>query len=88
MKPGVRLPVYRSAGFLAASASASTLAIVPPSPAHYLVCGTRVRQKGRGFLAGTVSERLLREGHHSIDGSRPRADRPRYDDAAAATSHS
>jgi nucleotide-binding universal stress UspA family protein len=46
--------------------AAALLAIVPPSPAHYLVCGTRVRQKRRGFLAGTVSERLLREGRCQV----------------------
>jgi nucleotide-binding universal stress UspA family protein len=38
------------------------LGLVPKGRDHYLVCGTRVRQKGRGFLAGTVSQRLLREG--------------------------
>lgn len=42
--------------------AATLLGLVPPNPDHYLVCGTRVRQKGRGFLAGTVSQHLLREG--------------------------
>ncbi|MGB5368009.1 MAG: universal stress protein [Polyangiales bacterium] len=44
------------------SVAATLLALIPDTPDHYLVCGTRVRQKGRGFLADTVSEKLLREG--------------------------
>jgi len=44
------------------SVAATLLGLVPPSPDHYLVCGTRVRQKGRGLLTGTVSQHLLREG--------------------------
>jgi len=40
---------------------AATLLALVASRADHLVCGTRVRQKGRGFLAGTVSEQLLRE---------------------------
>ncbi len=46
--------------------AATLLALVPQDPAHYLVCGTRVRQKGRGFLADTVSEKLLREGRCQV----------------------
>ncbi|MGB8331625.1 MAG: universal stress protein [Polyangiales bacterium] len=38
------------------------LELVPSSPEHYLVCGTRARQKGRGLLTGTVSQKLLHEG--------------------------
>jgi len=44
------------------SVAATLLRLVPPSPDEYLVCGTRARHKSRGFLAGTVSQRLLREG--------------------------
>ncbi len=31
-----------------------------------LICGTRVRETGKGLLAGTVTERLLRDGHHNV----------------------
>ena len=44
------------------SVAATLLELVPQSPDHHLVCGTRARHKGRGFLAGTVSQQLLREG--------------------------
>ncbi len=33
---------------------------------NYLVCGTRVRERKRGLLSGTVSERLLRLGHCNV----------------------
>jgi nucleotide-binding universal stress UspA family protein len=42
--------------------AATLLGLVPSSPDQYLVCGARARHAGRGFLAGTVSEHLLREG--------------------------
>jgi nucleotide-binding universal stress UspA family protein len=42
------------------SVSATLQALVPSGSEHYLVCGTRMRHRGRGFLAGTVSEQLLR----------------------------
>ncbi len=42
--------------------AATLLGLVPQHPDHHLVCGTRARHKGRGFLAGTVSQYLLREG--------------------------
>ncbi len=42
--------------------AATLLGLVPQRPDHHLVCGTRARHKGRGFLAGTVSQQLLREG--------------------------
>jgi nucleotide-binding universal stress UspA family protein len=48
------------------SVASTLLAVVPQSPDHYLVCGTRVRQRGRGFLSGTVSERLLRDGRCQV----------------------
>jgi len=44
------------------SVAATLLGLVAPSIDQYLVCGTRARHKGRGFLAGTVSQHLLREG--------------------------
>jgi nucleotide-binding universal stress UspA family protein len=34
---------------------------VPPGPSGYLVCGTRLNPRRRGFLSGTVGERLLQE---------------------------
>jgi len=48
------------------SVAATLLGLVPNDPEHYLVCGTRVRQKGRGFLTDTVSEKLLREGRCQV----------------------
>lgn len=36
---------------------------VPAGAESYLVCGMRVRERQRGLLSGTVSERLLRSGH-------------------------
>lgn len=41
-------------------AAASLLSAVPRGPEHFLLCGTRVRPRGRGYLAGTVAEALLR----------------------------
>jgi nucleotide-binding universal stress UspA family protein len=39
---------------------------VPQGPEQYLLCGTRVRQRKRGFLSGTISEQLLRSGHCNV----------------------
>ena len=33
---------------------------VPPGPDSFIVCGTRVSQRGRGYLTGAVPEKLLR----------------------------
>jgi nucleotide-binding universal stress UspA family protein len=41
-------------------------AFVPAGPEHYLICGTRARERRRGFLSGTASERLLRSGHCNV----------------------
>jgi len=38
----------------------SLSATVTPGTDNFLVCGARVRSRDRGFLSGTVSERLLR----------------------------
>jgi len=37
------------------------LACVPAGPQSLLVCGARLKAGGRGYLAGTVSEKLLRD---------------------------
>jgi len=42
------------------SVAATLLSLVREGREHLLVCGTRVRQRGRGLLADTVSEQLLR----------------------------
>ncbi len=42
------------------------LAAVPQGPESYLVCGTRVRERQRGLLSGTISEQLLRSGHCNV----------------------
>lgn len=60
------LPLELSVGATRNGVAATLLALVPPSPEHYLVCGTRVRQRGRGFLSGTVSEHLLRHARCQV----------------------
>jgi len=40
----------------------SLLRIIPAGEQNTCLCGTRIAAKGRGLLAGTVSERLLRAG--------------------------
>ncbi|MEX2185497.1 MAG: universal stress protein [Pirellulales bacterium] len=42
------------------------LSVIPEGPEHFLVCGTRVRERKRGFLTGTTSERLLRSQHCNV----------------------
>jgi nucleotide-binding universal stress UspA family protein len=56
------LPLELTSAPLRKSVAATLLALVPEGPDHFLVCGTRVRQRGRGLLADTVSEKLLRAG--------------------------
>jgi len=41
-------------------------AAVPPDAGCIIVSGLRARESGRGLLRGTVSERLLRSGHHDV----------------------
>lgn len=41
---------------------AALLREIPPGAASLVVCGTRVRSRQKAFLAGTVAERLLRQG--------------------------
>jgi len=41
----------------------SLLKVLPDGPGDLLVCGTRVRQRARGYLAGTVAQRLLAASH-------------------------
>ncbi len=60
------LPVEVTVAPARSSVAATLLALVPEDPTHFLVCGTRVRQKGRGFLADTVSEQLLRVGRCQV----------------------
>jgi nucleotide-binding universal stress UspA family protein len=38
----------------------SLLQVIPPGAQTFCLCGARVAPKDRGFLAGTISERLLR----------------------------
>jgi nucleotide-binding universal stress UspA family protein len=45
---------------------ATLLETIPPGASTYCLCGARVAARGRGFLAGTVSERLLRAGHCNV----------------------
>jgi len=39
---------------------ASLIQAIPPGGEYTCLCGTRIASKGRGFLAGTIAERLLR----------------------------
>lgn len=39
---------------------------IPEGPDSLVVCGTRVRATGRGYLAGTLSEELLRLGRWNV----------------------
>lgn len=48
------------------SVATTLLSLVPQDRDQHLVCGTRVRQRGRGLLSGTVSERLLRDGRCQV----------------------
>ncbi|MBN2331652.1 MAG: hypothetical protein JXO49_00100 [Deltaproteobacteria bacterium] len=40
--------------------------VVPPDKKNQLVCGLRMRGGRRGFLAGTVSEKLLGDSHFHV----------------------
>ena len=42
------------------------LAVVPPGPASFLICGTRLTPRRRGYIAGTVPERLMRARRHPV----------------------
>ncbi len=44
----------------------SLLRHVPEGPDVYLICGTRVRGGRKGFLAGTVSEQLLKDRRFGV----------------------
>ncbi|MCA9179093.1 MAG: universal stress protein [Planctomycetales bacterium] len=44
----------------------AVLARVPGGPEHFLLCGTRARQRQRAILSGTISEQLLRSGHCNV----------------------
>jgi nucleotide-binding universal stress UspA family protein len=48
------------------SVAATLVALVPEGSEHLLVCGTRIRPRGRGLLADTVSEHLLRVGQCQV----------------------
>jgi len=60
------LPIEVTVAPARSSVASTLLGLVPEDPTHFLVCGTRVRQKGRGFLADTVSEQLLRVGRCQV----------------------
>lgn len=38
----------------------SLLNAIPPGNEHLCICGARISSRGKGFLAGTISEKLLR----------------------------
>lgn len=45
---------------LGESVYTTLLASIPAGGEHYCICGARATSRGKGFLAGTVSQRLLR----------------------------
>ncbi len=51
---------------LAGSRLNTILAAVPAAGESYVVCGMRARERQRGLLSGTISERLLRLGHCNV----------------------
>lgn len=51
---------------LGRSVAADLLALIPPGTNSYCLCGARIAPRGRGFLAGTVSERLLRSQRFNV----------------------
>ena len=48
------------------SVAADLLALIPPGENSYCLCGARIAPRGHGFLAGTVSERLLRARQFNV----------------------
>ena len=57
-KQGVELKiVYRQ---LAESVLSTLLAAIPAGAESYCICGARATSRGKGFLAGTISQELLR----------------------------
>lgn len=44
----------------------SLLQAIPSGKQCYCLCGTRIDPKGRGFLVGTIAERLLRCGRFNV----------------------
>ncbi|KAB2889623.1 MAG: universal stress protein [Desulfobulbaceae bacterium] len=42
------------------------LQAIPAGETSYCLCGARIASRGRGFLAGTVSERLLRAARFNV----------------------
>lgn len=48
------------------SVAATLLQEIPPGPDTYCLCGARITPQGRGFLAGTISDTLLRCGRFNV----------------------
>lgn len=46
--------------------SSSLLRVIPSGEHSYCLCGARIASRGRGFLAGTVAERLLRSKKFNV----------------------
>ena len=42
------------------------LQVIPPGEHSYCLCGARIAPRGRGFLAGTISDKLLRCGQFNV----------------------
>ena len=51
---------------LRGSVAETLLAHIPKGPGSFVLCGTRVRKKNLGFLAGTVAERLLQARRFNV----------------------
>lgn len=51
---------------LSGGVSASLCRAIPAGPDSLCVCGARITSRGKGFLAGTISEQLLRSRHCDV----------------------
>lgn len=59
---------------LAKDVTNSLLSVIPQGPESLCICGARITSRGKGFLAGTISERLLR--HRLFDAMAIRVVKP------------
>lgn len=63
---GVEVSLSQLPGSAAGGVARALDAAVPADTGRILVSGLRVRRSRRGLLRGTVSEQLLRYGHHDV----------------------
>jgi len=61
---GVELTVTTSA--LSGNVFSSLLNVIPEGEASLCICGARTTSRDKGYLAGTISEKLLRSGRFNV----------------------